>query len=291
MGLVSSVPEGHSLLRRSTLIRHSFVDVRRLVPVSDTSVNPHLTKGETCAYWVLSVAFWKQGSSRLAFAGTQFGDLFVYDMSKPYKFELRPKRVLQLSQFCINQLKVFNCGQYLFYTDAMSKAGVIDIGTFEVVNFFDYLRIGPTLSSQIYTCSETTSKVSRLSRLSRFLPVYLVSTTIDGTVVIYKLSDSNEKRLCFCSSLTGVIPHFDFLDSDAYGKLDALFGESTSHETHGPRQADPASSKKRKTNDATDANFMMHASSHQGGGHNELTTPHEQNDGLVNDIRTMKLAN
>lgn len=291
MGLVSSMPEGHSLLRRSALIRHSFIDVRRLIPVSDSSVSPSLTEGGRCAYWVLSVTFWRQGSTCKVFAGTQFGDLFIYDVSKPYNFELRPERILQLSQFCINQLQVFNCGQYLFYTDAMSKAGVIDIETLEVVNFFDYLRIGPTLSSQLYTCNDTASKVSRLSQLSRFLPIYLVATTIDGAVVIYKLCDSNDQKLCFHSNLTGVIPHFDFLESDPYKRLDALFGDSDSSETQSPRQAETAPSKRRKANDPTDANFIMHASSHQGGGHNELTTPHEQNDGLVNDIRTMKLAN
>lgn len=293
IGLVSSVPEGHSLLRRTLLIRNSFVDVRRLVPVADSSLSKaEVMKGDRSAYWILSVCFWKQGLMRKVFAGTQFGELHVFDVVKPYEFDMRPLKVLQLSQFSINSLQVFNHGHYLVYTDSMSKAGVINLKTLRVVNFYDYLRIGPTLSSRIYTSNETASKVSDSSRISKFSPIYLVATTIDGAVVIYKLLDSNEKKLCLRSNFAEVIPSFDFLEPDSYNRLDSLFGDKCYQETSGPKQVDALMFKKRKANDvSTDADFMKHASSLSARGHDTLMNHNDHNDGIENDIRTMKLAN
>lgn len=286
-------PDDRMALRRNTFahhIRSSFSDTRRLVPVFSSSLQECVYSAipqQSLSNWILSVCF--IGEHRRLCAGTQFGKLMVYDINEPCD---QPLKVLNLSQFPVKTLHVFSKGRYLLYADTMSKVGVVDVETMEVVNFYDFLKIGPTVTSRVYTSPDSMSKVSKDSKLSKFLPVYIVATTIDGTMVIYRLCDSNESELKLCVHHAGVVPNLDILDQDAYSALESAFGLPTMQEN---AQEDAPAAKRRKAEDTSprsQSGFLLHLHSPSlQGSTNNVTTTHEQNDRLVNEIKTMKIVN
>lgn len=271
---LSNIPTDHRLgLQRNTHVHHirtSFADSRRLVPTFSSLADSIYSalQLESLTNWVLSLCFVGDQDSRKLCAGTQFGDLMVYDATAPFENH-KPLHVLHLSQFSLNTLNVFNRGRYLVYSDTMSKVGVIDVETMKVVNFFDFLKIGPTVASRVYTAPDT-GKVSKGSKLSRFSPFYVVASTVDGTIVVYRLCDSNESELRLFVHQAGVVPSLDVLDADAYSALEEVFGDGKLHEKL------DAPSKRRKPDRGE---FIL-----------PTTAVPEQNP-LVNEIKTMKIVN
>lgn len=216
--LANVLPDLRLALRRNLFQNFTtYLEWRRLVPVyvaANIAADDHAS-----GTWVLSVCF---VASKVC-AGTQFGDFMVYNAEQPYDHE-EPEHTVHLLQFPINTLHVFANGRYILYTDTMSKAGVLDVCTFEVVNFYDYLKIGPTVASKVYTCHEAVSKLLKGGSVSRFDPVYLVSSTIDGNVLVYKLHDNNTSELKLWVSNAGIVPDLDVMELDAYSVLEGVFG-------------------------------------------------------------------
>lgn len=105
----------------------------------------------------------------------------------------------------------------------MSKIGVIDVETMKVVNFYDYLKFGPNMACRIFTSPAPVGRIPRGSGVSRFLPIYVVATTIDGNILVYKLHDTNEKELKLFINQAGIVPDLEILEADSYTALDAVF--------------------------------------------------------------------
>lgn len=252
--LTNASPDGRRMRARTTTHYSStYFECMRLLPVFVASYDGEDSQSLVCGNWILSIAF-ANNNSDIVCCGTQFGDLMIYQYSDPRDKE-EPQKTIHLSQFPINTLHVFGQGRYLLYTDAMSKIGVIDIHSYEIVNFYDFLKIGPTVTCKVYTCSDSSSKFPKSTALSKFKPIYVVATTIDGNMVIYKLHDSNESELKLCISHAGIIPDLDIIDIDAYNVLESVFGEM--NDVLG------APSKRRKR-DMGVAQFLQCGSSHLG---------------------------
>lgn len=282
LGLVST-PPFHRLLARSPFqIRSSFVDVQRLPPVSDSSATDSTGVLKNCMCWVLSVCVYGDTASKQVYVGTQFGDVMAFEANEPFEFDLLPSSSLRLSQFAIHALHVFNRGRFLLYADAMSKIGVLDTRTMKVVNFYDHLRIGPTLASRVYTTPDHLVKLPTNSKVSKFKPIYVVATTIDGALVIYKLMDGNDNRLCLHLRQAGVVPNFDILDPDPYAALEEAFADDLQETPSTSKSHPPEKRHKPNLSPSSDTDFLMHHS-------NDVTTPHELNESLTDNIKTMKL--
>lgn len=254
--LTSASPDGRRMRRRDTAHSNSYIECMRLLPVFVASHDEEILLPLLCGDWILSIVFAENGPN-IVCCGTQFGDLLVYQCTEPYDKE-EPQRTLHLSQFPINTLHVFGQGRYLLYTDTMSKVGVIDIYSFEIVNFYDYLKIGPTVNTKVYSCPDSTSKLPKATALSKFRPVYVVATTIDGNLVIYKLHDNNESELKLCISHSGIIPDSDIIEMDAYNVLESVFGEM--HDIIG------TPTKRRKRESGIVSQFLQCGSGHLGLG-------------------------
>lgn len=269
--------------RRMTLRRNLFHNFstysewRRLVPVFvASSLETDEIEPAVSGNWILSICFADEGKQIIC-CGTQFGDLLVYSANDSYEHE-EPMKVIHLSSFPINTLHVFNQGRYLLYSDTMSKVGIIDVNSFQVVNFYDYLKIGPTVSSKVYSCPDTVSRLPSESSVSKFKPLYLVAATIDGNIVVYKLQDNNESELRLLVSHSGIVPDLDIIESDAYDVLDRVFGEM--HES----QNVPA---KRRKREAGLSLFLAYGSGHRG---HDLRNA-KQDANLVEDIKPMGMSN
>lgn len=250
--LTDAAPTGRRM-RPRTHHTSFYFEFMRLLPVFVASCDNETSGSLLCGNWILSIAF-ANNTSDIVCCGTQFGDLIVYRYSNPDDKE-EPHRTVHLSQFPINTLHVFGQERYLLYTDTMSKIGVIDINSFEIVNFYDFLKIGPTVTCKVYTCSDTSPKFPKSTALSKFNPVYVVATTIDGNMVIYKLHDNNESELKLCISHAGIIPDLDVIEMDAYNELESVFGEM--------KDLLEAPSKRRKR-DTGISQFLQCGSGHPG---------------------------
>lgn len=208
---------------RRTLFQYftTFSDWKRLTPAFVMSPDPEELSplAPAVSNWILSVCFVEHTGTRLVCAGTQYGGMAMYDAERPYK----KKKTFQLSQFPINVLHLFNNGRYVLYSDTMSKIGVIDVASMTVVNFYDYLKFGPNMACRVITAPTLAGRVSPGTSVSRFLPIYVLATTIDGNILVYKLHDTNEKELKLFINQAGVVPDLEILEADAYAALDAVF--------------------------------------------------------------------
>lgn len=273
--LANVLPDQQTSLRRSVFQTFSsYSEWRRLVPVFVSAPTDGDTDTEVSGNWILSVCFIFNGSQMLC-AGTQFGDLLIFNATEPYERE-HPVRRLSLSQFPINTLHLIAQGRYLLYTDTMSKVGIIDVYTFEIVNFYDYLKIGPTVASKVYDCPDPESKLLKTTTLSKFRPIYLVATTINENLVVYKLHDNNKSELKLCISHAGIIPDLDIMEVDAYNVLEEVFGEM--HEVQSGVRV------KRRKRDTGRSQFLRFGSDHQG---RDLRNPTEPSSDPVDDIKSM----
>lgn len=259
--LLNALPDQRRMTLRRNLFHNfsTYLEWRRLVPVFQAN-----SGSEETGTWILSVCF-ANNDKPIVCCGTQFGDLLVYSANADSYENEEPSKVFHLSSFPINQLHTF--GRYLAYTDTMSKMGIIDTVTFSVVNFYDYLKIGPTVSLKIYTSHETT-KSSHESAVSKFKPVYLVAATIDGNIVVYKLTDNNETEYRLLVTNAGIVPDLDVLETDAYNELEKVFGDLQECQA-------PVKKRKRET-----LSFLVCGPGHQG--------PDARNPELVQDTKPVE---
>lgn len=221
--LSSAQPDYRNTLRRSYVQRFSsYTDCSRVSPVMTAASTDEYPYGTLLlmANWILSTAFLSRRLRRMVCSGTQFGDLLIYDATEPFCSE-QAKVVLHLSQFPINLLYVFPGGRLLLYTDTVSKVGVIDVETFEVLSFYDYLKIGPSVSSRVYASPNC------LENGAHFDPFYLLASTVNGDLVIYRLLEHNHSELKLAVHECGVVPNFELTDADAYQALEDVFGDKS----------------------------------------------------------------
>lgn len=238
----------------------AFCDRRRLFPAAVAGALE--ADAHHCLNsWLLSACF--AGHPRRLFVGSQFGELAVYDVDEPFGASLAPVHTARLLRFPISTLCAF--GRYVLYTDTMSKAGVIDSASMRIVNYYPDLQMGPAMCCRVY-CRTPLPKVSPRLRLSRFEPVYLVAASIDGTLVVYRLSDDNGAELKLKLRGVGTIPLIDALDLDPYAALEHLYGA-------------PQPAAKRQRRESRILPVLA------------LVEPRRDKDGLAHDIKTMKIAN
>lgn len=148
--------------------------------------------------WFVSITF-VPGKPEIILCGNQFGDLFVYNTSRS-KF---PVKKTNLSQFSITKIQIFennNC-QYIIYTDSMSRIGILNFHTFQQVNCFDGIKMGP-ISSSFFIFSPPSNqtmnykrKLHKYSSFSTFDPIVFITSTIEKKLLIYKLYNDNTKQL------------------------------------------------------------------------------------------------
>lgn len=276
--LSNVLPDQRMPLRRNVFYNFSsFSEWKRLVPVFVSNLVDKNSETLISSNWILSVCFINNGKQMMC-AGTQFGELLIFNASDSYQNE-DPERILHLSQFSINTLHVFGQGRYLLYTDTMSKIGVMDVYTYEIVNFYDFLKIGPTVVSKVYSCPESVLKLLKSTTLSKFKPIYVVAATIDGNIVFYKLHDNNESELKLCISHAGIIPDMDILEVDAYNVLEEAFGEM--HDIQGVHS-------KRRKRDTGKSQFLQFGSGHRG---HDLRGSSESSANHVEDIKSLNILN
>lgn len=185
----------------STLIPHwtsrtAYKDFLYLTTLADKVFN-----------WIISVRF-VPDKPDIILCGTQFGEIFVYN-TKRSKF---PIKRISLSQFGITKIEIFqnqNC-QYLAYTDAMSKVGILNFHTFQQVNYYEGIHMGP-ISSSLFIFPPARGnysgrKLHKLSSSSNFEPIIFITSTIEKKLLIYKLFNNNTKRLVNEMNIDTLIP-------------------------------------------------------------------------------------
>lgn len=170
--------------------------------------------------WIVSICVMLHDSN-VILCGTQFGNLLLYNID----VDTNPLKVMKLSQFSIVNLTLFDDDQFLLYTDSMSKAGVIKLSNFKITNQYENLKIGPMSS-----CKVVVNKHSYIRRfnqngcISNFDPVYLICTTIDRRLIIYKLFDDDSYQMVFNLQTNSLIPAINILGQtcDDYQHISAL---------------------------------------------------------------------
>lgn len=171
--------------------------------------------------WIVSICYIDNIGNELVACGSQFGNLVIYDTNH----DDYPLKTLHLSQFPIISLTCFNNNRYLLYSDTMSKVGIVDINSFEVVNFYDQLKFGPVMSMKLVTNIDSSSKLSKFNRVSKFDPIFLIASTIDKKLLIYKLNDNNSAELKLNIQTDSLIPSIEILDHSPYIALMKVFND------------------------------------------------------------------
>lgn len=231
INLTYEPPDRRRLIRRvsnNLNLRGSFHSRQKLSPkfISCSKQEDFIYKaspGDVITNWIISICYLGESepNSSIVACGSQFGNLSIYDIKKG----VYPIRVLHLSQFPINKLIPFNNNRYLLYSDTVSKVGIVDLQSFEIVNFYDNLKFGPTMNIQ-FAISNNGGKVSKFNRISKFDPIYLISSTIDKRLIIYALHDDNTTAIKLEAQLDILIPSVALLDNEPYDALKRLFNDS-----------------------------------------------------------------
>lgn len=159
------------------------------------------------------------------FCGTKFGKLLVYNKDTHAKvFSLK------LSQF---QLDLFVFGDYVVYCDSVSKIGIINSETFEIVSTFSKLKLGPVSDIQFFWNSIAD-------------PIYFVVTTLDKHLRIFKLENQTSELIVELPKMNSAIPSFCVLSNYQYHLFDKVFGNGSFKHPPKRRLSLPAPVKKKK---------------------------------------------
>lgn len=202
-------------------VRSLFLEIKKLLPsfTSTSYYNSYVYKASSVdiiTNWIVLVAH----ANGHFVVGTQFGNVSMYASQN----ELYPVKTVNLSQFPICNLHPFGNNEYVLYTDLMAKMGVINLQTFRVVNFYIDLReFGPVVDTRIFTSRGGLARNRAHGDVSRFSPIFVLSTTVENKLLVYKLYDDNRLELKFCLQLDCVMPTVDVLGDDPYASLSAMF--------------------------------------------------------------------
>ena len=89
-----------------------------------------------------------------------------------------------LSGISHQRTHVFCSGLYWLYSDTMSKIGVLGHGLIKSGEFYDCLKIGPSMSCRIFLlpCALWLGFLL-IPKSQDFSPIYVLATTLDGNIV------------------------------------------------------------------------------------------------------------
>lgn len=232
INLTYEPPDGRRLFRRASTglnLRGAMPSRQKLCPkfISCSRQEDFIYKAspnDIITNWIISTCYLGeiQPGSTMVACGGQFGNLAIYDI----KQGVYPVRTFHLSQFPINNLIPFNNNRYLLYSDTVSKIGIIDLQSFEIVNFYDNLKFGPMMNIK-FVINNDLKKVSKSNHVSKFDPIYLISSTIDKRLIMYKLFDDNTTEVKIDVQLDIIIPSIEILDNNPYIALTNLFSRPT----------------------------------------------------------------
>ncbi|EGW32322.1 uncharacterized protein SPAPADRAFT_139220 [Spathaspora passalidarum NRRL Y-27907] len=192
-----------------------------LTHYSDYVYNAHSL--EKISNWIVSVAI--MGTNILC--GSQFGKLVLYNLAS----DGYPITTLTLSQFPILNLKPIS-DDLLMYSDSMCKVGILRVSLMKIVLQYDDLKIGPMshfqyiLPGSIGT-STTKGHRRKISGGVKFDPMYVLATTFDKRMVIYKLFDNSRSELLLdCKLGDSLIPSVSLLNKNRsdYEMIHSIFG-------------------------------------------------------------------
>lgn len=274
------------LQRRSTSLnlRSSLNErqIHTLMPVWMSSLTQqdyvyHTSPMDSISNWIVSICLLPLDSGMII-CGTQFGSVIVYDIDK----DTIPRQTLQLSQFSITTLKLFSNGKYLLWTDSMSKAGVIKMSNLKTTNQYNHLKIGPMSSCKVIVNDVIPSrKLNEQSSLSNFEPIYLMCSTIDKRLAIYKLYDDNSYEMIFNLQTNTLIPAINILTNgkNEYAIMDQLIRGAEFHVSN----LDPPPKKRSdcqvsKTNPTLDVSVTIQQKRHSNNNDNDNDNEDDNND-------------
>ena len=182
---------------------------------------------------VVSVCF--LGGGKVA-CGSQFGKILIFDVAQDRKLVST-----QLSSFAINFVKKFT-DLYLIYSDAVSHVGILDINSNKQILLFEGLEIGPVGAIKIVAPATYKSRMPL-----RFSPIYVLSTTIDKRMVVYKLFDDGEiEEKLNMRMFSKVAITLEIAGVKGYDLLHKLFGDATNYEEKTIRETDDLFEVRRK---------------------------------------------
>jgi hypothetical protein len=186
---------------------------------------------ERISQWMSSVCFIEE--SDYIICGSQMGELVIYNPVE----DTAPIFSARVSQFSIKTIKQMD-DDYVILSDSVSKIAIFQISTREIVLEYQGLEFGPFLFLEYILPSMPKRKVSG-SKLS-FEEIYVMATTVDKRVVVYKLLDNGSYELLLDVKLfDSLIPSISMLHSvSEHYQFRAVFEVDMKH--------DPNIYKKRK---------------------------------------------
>ncbi|KAK6463819.1 hypothetical protein DFJ63DRAFT_313122 [Scheffersomyces coipomensis] len=160
--------------------------------------------------------------------GTQFGNLLYYDITKPNTVTSNNignnmYKSIKISSFPIINLVKLNYNHFLF-TDSLCKVGIIRINVsidgFKIIKFYDNLKLGPMLKFECILPQAMNMTAPHLNFVS---PIYLITSTLENSIIIHKLYANNSWELVLDFQLDSIISNFCILNNN-YKSIQALFG-------------------------------------------------------------------
>jgi hypothetical protein len=165
----------------------------------------------------------------LIFCGTKFGKLLVYNKHTHEKVFSQRLSQFQLDLFVFADAN----GEYVVYCDSVSKIGIINSETFDVVLTFSKLKLGPVSDIQFFWNSISD-------------PIYVVVTTLDRHLRIIRLQNHTSDMIVELPKMNSIIPSFCILSNYQYHMFDKVFGSGSFQHPPKRRLSLPAPVKKKK---------------------------------------------
>ncbi|KAK6205192.1 uncharacterized protein RJT21DRAFT_111723 [Scheffersomyces amazonensis] len=221
-----------------------------LMPIWGSELADHNSKGARFSNWIVSILLFES----VIICGTQFGVLSCFDTTTGNYGAPSSVTKLKVSIFPLINLVKINSNHFLF-TDSLSKVGIVKVlpsKALEIVNFYDNLQIGPMskfeciLPVQMKQTQERPVKLKPSATYSSPLefksPIYLVSSTLQNTIMIHKLFPHNTWELVLDLPTPALVPDFSILNNN-YHAFQSIFGHTERHLHDRPQRSTDNSDK------------------------------------------------
>ncbi|KHC83712.1 Hap43p-repressed protein [Candida albicans SC5314] len=238
---------------RNTERRHSKVLTpywQSITPLYEYVYNSDPT--DQISQWMSSVCFVK--GNDYIICGSQMGELIIYNPVK----DISPVFKKRISQFSIQNIEQID-SDLIIFSDSMSRIIIFSISKRKIVLQFSQLDFGPFLHLKYILPNAFRRKTN--NQVVTFDDIYVLSTTIDQRLVVYKLTDSGSSELLLSAKiLKGMIFSATLLQSvSEYDQFRNLFGG----DDEGPSA--PTIIKKRKLS----SNSYALMTNNNGSGHSQ----------------------
>ena len=203
---------------RNTERRHSKVLTpywQSITPLYEYVYN--LDPTDQISQWMSSVCFVK--GNDYIICGSQMGELIIYNPVK----DISPVFKKRISQFSIQNIEQID-SDLIIFSDSMSRIIIFLISKRKIVLQFLQLDFGPFLHLKYILPNAFRRKTN--DQVVTFDDIYVLSTTIDQRLVVYKLTDSGSSELLLSAKiLKGMIFSATLLQSvSEYDQFRNLFG-------------------------------------------------------------------